>query len=91
MGATRHLIVTGTVQGVGYRQFLYANALELNCTGWIRNRAVGTVEAVVGGAADAVAQLLELARRGPRHARVQAIAITASEGCYTQFEIRPTA
>ena len=91
MEVTRHLILTGTVQGVGYRQFFYANALHLNCTGWVRNRADGTVEAVISGPANAVAQLLEMARRGPRHALVEAIAVTPTEGTNAQFEIRSTA
>ena len=91
MRITRHLIATGHVQGVGYRQFLYRIALELGCTGWIRNRADGTVEAVIHGTADAVDRLLETARRGPPAARVEGIATTAIEGSYAQFEIRPSA
>lgn len=91
MEITRHLIATGRVQGVGYRQFLYESALELGCTGWVRNRADGTVEALIHGTADAVDRLLEIARRGPAGARVEGIAITPAEGRYAQFEIRPTA
>jgi acylphosphatase len=91
MGATQHLIVTGAVQGVGYRQFLRQNAIKLGCTGWVRNRADGTVEAVINGTSNAVAQLLEKARHGPRFARVDAIAVTSAEGSFAQFEIRPTA
>ena len=91
MGVTRHLIATGRVQRIGYRQFLYENALALDCTGWVRNRADGTVEAVIHGTADDVDRLLEIARRGPAHAQVEGIAITPAEGSYALFEIRPTA
>lgn len=91
MDITRHIIVTGTVQRVGYRQFLYENALNLNCSGWVRNRADGTVEAVLSGTANAVSRLLEMARRGPPHALVEAIAVTPAKAIYSQFEIRPTA
>lgn len=91
MGITRHLNATGRVQRVSYRQFLYAHALELRCTGWVRNRADGTVEAVIHGSADAVDRLLEAARRGPPGAQVEGITVTAAAGSYAQFEIRSTA
>jgi acylphosphatase len=91
MMITRHLIATGQVQRVGYRQFLYENALKLGCTGWVRNRADGTVEALIHGTADAVDRLLDLARRGPRHAQVEGMAVTPAEGSYAKFEIRSTA
>ncbi|MEO7726712.1 MAG: acylphosphatase, partial [Burkholderiales bacterium] len=91
MHIARHLIATGRVQGVGYRQFLYRQALELDCTGWARNCADGTVEAVIAGAADAVNGLLEAARRGPPGAKVERITVREIEGSYAQFEIRPSA
>ncbi len=91
MRITRHWIATGRVQGVGYRQFIYRSALELGCTGWVRNRADGTVEAVVQGPAPAVEKLLVNARLGPRGAKVDEITAAAAAGEYTQFEICPTA
>jgi acylphosphatase len=88
---TRHFVARGRVQGVGYRQFIYRNALTIGCMGWVRNRADGTVEAVIHGSPQAVEQLLDAARRGPRGARVEAIEVTPAEGSHNTFEIRPTA
>lgn len=44
-----HLIVSGRVQGVGFRYFAQRNALAQQITGWVRNRTDGTVEIVAEG------------------------------------------
>ena len=64
------IIVTGAVQGVGYRDWMCAQAAALGVSGWVRNRADGTVEALVHGDAGAVQELLRACRRGPRLAKV---------------------
>ncbi len=56
----------GYVQGVGYRQFARRAALRLGLSGWVRNRADGTVEALISGPPDAVEAMLAELRRGPR-------------------------
>lgn len=65
-----HTIVTGTVQGVGYRWSTRMRAGELGVSGWIRNRRDGTVEAELEGPDDAVEQLLDWMAEGPSGARV---------------------
>ncbi len=76
----RHLLITGRVQGVGYRDWMVREATRLGLSGWVRNRADGAVEAVVSGPEPAVLALLTLCRRGPRLARVDGVEETFWEG-----------
>jgi len=64
------LRVTGRVQGVGFRYFIVREAQRLGLCGYAANRADGSVEIHAQGADAALKELLEVARRGPRHARV---------------------
>jgi acylphosphatase len=73
MSVTFHLRITGRVQGVGYRDALRAEALRRGVTGWVRNRADGSVEALVQGAPEAVEAVLTWARTGPSAARVTGV------------------
>ena len=77
---TRHLRITGRVQGVGYRWNMAQQAQALGLTGWVRNRRDGSVEALVCGATDAVQALIDWAQRGPVMARVEGVAVTEVEG-----------
>ncbi len=65
-----HIIVSGVVQGVGYRQWLRERALAAGVTGWVRNRSDGMVEALLCGAPETVENLVSEARKGPRGAVV---------------------
>ena len=88
---TRRLIVTGLVQGVGYRFSMAQEAARLGVCGWVRNRRDGSVEAVVAGTSAAVAAIIVWARRGPSAARTDQIMIEmAAEISFAVFEQRPT-
>lgn len=88
---TRHLRITGRVQGVGYRDALCAQAATLGVTGWVRNRRDGSVEALVQGAAEHVEQLISWARRGPPAARVAEVRVEGiAAETFGQFERKPT-
>src|SRR5512146_3579316 len=69
-----HLRVTGRVQGVGYRAWALETATRLGLRGWVRNRVDGSVEALIIGAEDAVAAMIEACRDGPFAARVGDVA-----------------
>jgi acylphosphatase len=71
------VIVTGRVQGVGYREFTRRAAERHGVAGFVRNRADGTVEARLIGAAPAVEATLADMRRGPSPARVRELRIVA--------------
>ena len=70
---TRRLIISGRVQGVGFRWSLQAQAVALKLDGWVRNRRDGSVETLVSGDPDAVEQLTAWAFEGPPSARVDQV------------------
>lgn len=69
----KRLIISGRVQGVGYRDWMVQTARTLGVSGWVRNRVDGSVEALVAGDVAAVEELSRLCRRGPRMAEVTSI------------------
>jgi acylphosphatase len=87
---TKHLNITGRVQGVGFRFYFERIARQHGVYGWVRNRRNGDVEAVVHGEDSAVAAVIEWARRGPRNAAVDAVTVSETDGTYEGFEVRPT-
>ena len=95
MSVTRHLRISGRVQGVGYRDALRAEARGRGVSGWVRNRRDGAVEAVVQGEAEAVDSVIAWARRGPPAARVQEVEVAEAAGelarRYDGFDWLPTA
>ena len=89
----KHLIITGIVQGVGYRASFMQQARALQLSGWVRNRRDGSVEAMVAGDAQAVQAIIDWARRGPSSARVDDIAVVDMEDAAvsnSMFEMRAT-
>jgi len=61
-----HIIVSGIVQGVGFRYFIYRKAVELGLRGYVKNLFDGNVEIVVEGEKDKIQILIEHAKIGPR-------------------------
>ena len=64
------LRITGRVQGVAYRDWMVGAARTRGIVGWVRNRADGSVEALVAGPSDAVDALIASCGHGPPAARV---------------------
>ena len=87
----KHMIISGRVQGVGFRYSMQHEAQRLGVTGWVRNCRDGTVEAVVAGPTAAVEAIIDWAQKGPPVAKVQNVSITDTTGDFPQFELRPTA
>ena len=72
---TSRFLVSGHVQGVGFRWFVARHARALGLSGYARNLPDGRVEVVAEGRDDAaLGQLEERLRAGPAHARVEAVA-----------------
>lgn len=83
--------VHGRVQGVGFRDYLSVAAQDNRLDGWVRNRADGTVEALVSGPTKAVEAFVASATRGPQGAKVSAVDLHDSRPPAERgFRRRPT-
>lgn len=91
MRITRHLHLNGRVQGVFFRESMRREAIQHGVSGWVRNSADGSVEAMLQGETSQVEALIDWARRGPPAAQVLGIEVSEAEGTFSGFEIRPTA
>lgn len=78
MTATR-LVITGMVQGVGYRASFAREAASLQLDGWVRNRSDGAVEALVAGEQHAIDAIIGWSRKGPPAACVAGVVVTREE------------
>jgi acylphosphatase len=73
-------VITGCVQGVGFRWYVLEAAKALGLTGEVRNRTDGAVVVEAEGARRAIEELLEIAREGPAMAMVGQVDVSWSEG-----------
>lgn len=65
-----HILVSGIVQGVFYRQFTKNKAIEYNITGWVRNLPNGKVEILCEGEKGLVLEFIKELKMGPPSAHV---------------------
>ncbi|MEI2384110.1 acylphosphatase [Breoghania sp. JC706] len=86
-----HVLISGRVQGVGYRAWCADRAQALGLSGWVRNLRSGEVEAVFSGDAAAVEEMLSAAFEGPGWARVSDVKVLGEAGIVAGgFEVRAT-
>jgi acylphosphatase len=71
MRVARRLLISGRVQGVGFRYFIEARANAEGAHGWVRNLPDGRVEVMVEGDQESVDHVEAAARRGPSGATVE--------------------
>lgn len=74
------VVITGSVQGVGFRWYVQRAATALGLTGEVRNRPDGAVRIEAEGAREALERLVETARHGPLSSEVGQVDVTWSEG-----------
>ncbi|MFF1572948.1 acylphosphatase [Leifsonia sp. NPDC058292] len=74
----KHAIVTGTVQGVGFRWSARQAAHTFGVAGFARNRSNGTVEVEIEGEPDRVDRMLDWLRSGPPGAEVADVTVSDS-------------
>ena len=71
----KHIVITGKVQGVGFRYWLYQIANEKNVYGWVKNINTNEVEAVFLGEEKKVDEIIKLCRKGPTSSNVVSVKI----------------
>jgi acylphosphatase len=71
----RRYVISGRVQGVGFRYFTAAAAAREGLHGWVRNLPDGRVEATVEGESEAVERFERAVRQGPPGARVEHVEV----------------
>ncbi|PYQ72829.1 MAG: acylphosphatase [Acidobacteria bacterium] len=76
MRVARRYIISGRVQGVGFRFFTEAAAMREGIDGWVRNLPDGRVEVAAEGDADAMDRFERSVRHGPPGARVDDVDVT---------------
>lgn len=83
------LLISGRVQGVGFRWHAQEVALRLGLCGWVRNRADGSVQLVAEGERAALEELAVWAQQGPARAHVETCeqVWSASAGAVNGFRI----
>lgn len=86
-----HIVVSGRVQGVGFRYHTQRTAMALGLTGYVRNLPDGGLEIVAEGAPDNLRDLAAWARHGPRTAYVADMrtAFCEATGEFADFAVRP--
>ena len=92
---TKHYLISGRVQGVGFRAFTARMAEGLNIKGWVRNLSDGRVECMARGSVESQSKLLAEFKKGPKFGLVTAISVEEwkSSSCddeegFLKFEVR---
>ena len=71
----KYLLISGKVQGVGFRHWLYMKANEKNIFGWVRNMTSGEVEALLIGKDEDVNEVIKQCAKGPYSSNVTEVKI----------------
>ena len=71
----KHIVITGKVQGVGFRYWLYQAAKQRNIDGWVKNKISGEVEALLIGDDVEIHNLIRLCEKGPPSSKVTKIKV----------------
>jgi len=86
---SKHYLISGRVQGVGFRAFTARQARELDLKGWVRNLNDGRVEAVAMGPEEVLVEFEKRLRKGPASGRVDAMVISERPAeSVKDFEVR---
>ena len=67
------IYITGTVQGIFFRNFVKENAERYDVKGFVRNLDDGRIEVFLEGDVDKVKKMIELCKKGPKHAQIRSV------------------
>lgn len=83
------IIISGTVQGIFFRNFTRENANKLNLKGYIRNLEDGNIEIFVEGEKDNISSLIDLLKKGPPYSQIRDVKIEFRKwsGDFKEFKI----
>lgn len=86
---TVHLLITGKVQGVFFRETARKVAEKLNIKGWIKNTPDETVEAMITGEEKDVNDFIKWCKTGPDRAEVEEVMVSGQpETFFKEFEVK---
>ena len=71
----KHIIISGNVQGVGFRYWLYKAAMQKKIDGWVKNKISGEVEALLIGNDVDINNLITLCKKGSPSSRVTKVKV----------------
>lgn len=85
-----HIIVSGLVQGVGYRYFVHRKAKDYNLKGYVRNLYSDEVEVVVEGDKAVILDFIKDVKIGPASAHIAGVKVEWEEGQneFEDFQVR---
>lgn len=83
------IIISGTVQGVFFRNFCKENADKIGVKGFVRNLDNGDVEVVVEGDGQQVEKMISVCRKGPAHSQIRNVEVEGKkwQGEFDSFKI----
>lgn len=86
---TVRVLISGFVQGVGFRHFVKSNAQSLGVKGWVKNISDGKVEALFQGDDEKVEHLIAIAKKGPFLSEVEDMKVEKFKNpdVFNKFEI----
>jgi acylphosphatase len=83
------ILVTGTVQGVFFRQFVKEHADKLKLTGYVRNLESGQLEVIAEGEGESIERLSNLIKQGNEHSQIRNVIVEERKwsGDFKDFKI----
>ena len=78
----KRLVISGKVQGVGFRYWLQNAAIEKNIFGWVKNKTSGDVEALIVGNEEKVEDLIKLCEQGSPLSKVDQVMVNEYKKSY---------